>query len=274
MKITWTTDLHLNFLNDYQIKRFCEKINKTGAEALFITGDVSEAPHFVIHMRMVEMFCNMPIYFICGNHDYYRGSVKKFRLELNKQFGSNCPPNNTTYWMNEHGVITLKDGVAVVGSDGWYDGGYSSFLSSKLSLSDFHLIEELRHDSLNTFRHDHFNTVFELAEEGAQHAEEYIKKAFENHDVVYYLTHAPPFRDNSRAPDGKLSNADWLPYFSSKFMGDAILKAMDGLPEAAELIVLCGHTHTYWKNKPRKNITCITGGGDYRRPEICGVFEI
>lgn len=274
MKIAWATDLHLNFVNELQIIGFCNKVKKAKAEVLFLTGDISEAPYIVDHLRFLEKHCKMPIYFICGNHDYYKGSVKKLREVLSKEFGTHSPKNNSTFWMNEHGVITLESGVALIGHDGWYDGGYASFLSSKLGLNDFLLIEELRSDSLNTFRRNHFKTVYELAKEGAQHIEKCLEKAYENHDIVYLLTHAPPFREGSRAPDGKLSDPDWLPYFSSRCMGEAILKVMKKLPSSAELNVLCGHTHTDWLCKPRTNISCYVGGANYRYPNVCRVFDI
>jgi len=39
----------------------------------------------------------------------------------------------------------------------------------------------------------------------------------------------------------KISTDDWLPYFSSKIMGDVLMQVAQENPQV-EFLVLCGHT--------------------------------
>jgi len=268
MNLIWTTDCHLNFLNDKQIKKFCNEILDYEPEGIVITGDISEAPTIEIHMRMLEMYLQKPIFFICGNHDYYKGSIIDTRKMLKEKFNQ----NSTTKWLGNFPYISLSKNVALVGHDGWYDGRYSDYFKSNLDLHDYHCIKEL----IGSFyyRVDQYETIGKLAQESAWHITKGIEKAFEKHNTVYVATHVAPFIENSRAPNGEISDKDWLPHFSSKYMGDAILNTMHKYNEEYKLIILCGHNHTFWESNPTNNVRCITGQADYGKPQICGVFQI
>lgn len=43
--------------------------------------------------------------------------------------------------------------------------------------------------------------------------------------------------------EGKISNPDWMPFFTSKAMGDVILPIAKNNP-AVDFLALCGHTHS------------------------------
>ncbi len=273
MKFAWLTDIHLNFCHDEKIKEFCKKILKEKPDAVVITGDISEAPDLKRHMRLMEQCCGkLPIFFICGNHDYYKGTILGTRQMLTEQFGEKADPDtNNVWWLSDLGVNTLAPGVALIGHDGWYDGLYGNYFDSQLDMQDYYLITELQGPPI--MRPVQHEKIKKLSEQAAIHAEVFLPKAFENHDLVYFATHAPPFRESSRAPNGELSDRHWLPHFSSKLLGDALIKVMsEEKHENKKLIVLCGHTHTHWVHEPTRNIKCITGGARYRTPEICTMF--
>ena len=73
---------------------------------------------------------------------------------------------------------------------------------------------------------------------------------------------------------GKMSDKHWMPHFSCKTLGDALLDIMHHYGKDYELTVLCGHNHTFWESNPLHNIRCITGQAQYRNPQVCGVFQI
>lgn len=272
-KIVWVTDPHLNFCHEEKIKSFCRKIMSHDPSALVITGDISEAPDLEIHLRLVQMWTDsLPTYFVCGNHDYYHGSIKNVRAMLKKHF-SNTSPAYTTQWLPNVGVVTLAPNVALVGHDGWYDGGYASAFGSKLQMSDFFSIRELSEG----VSYDHTRRIekmMELAKESGDYLAKYIPKALKHHDTVYVATHVAPFKEAARAPDGTMSDSTWMPYFSSRASGDAILGAMKDQPENKKCIVLCGHNHTEYDFWPTENIRCINATVRYKHPAVAKVFEL
>ena len=270
MKLSWITDCHLNFLHDIAITYFCKKVMKENPDAVVITGDISEADKIKRHLKLISSLIPVPLYFVCGNHDYYHGSIVDTRMMLKQEFGSKAGGN--AKWLNEHGVITLAPNVALVGHDGWYDGRYGDYFASGLDMTDYHIIQELK----GSFYHrtDQYDMIKTLATQAAKHFTKHVEKAFKTHDTVYFATHVPPFRENSRGPDRKLSDKDWLPHFSSKILGDAILDFMVGMPPEAKLVVLSGHTHTDWTHEPTSNIKSITGGARYRHPEVYRTFDL
>lgn len=268
--LVWTTDIHLNFLNENQIKKFCHEIlDYTPDAGVVISGDISEAPNLEIHLRMMELYLgkNVPVYFVCGNHDYYNGSIDLTRIGLKNRFGE----PSLVKWLPNYDFISLSSSTAIVGHDGWYDGRYSDYFESNLDMNDYHLIQEL----VGSFWHrtDQYVKIGELAKEGALHAQKGLKKAFVDHNHVYMVTHVAPFKEASRAPDGKISDKHWLPHFSSKIMGDMLLDIADTYKDK-KITVLCGHNHTFHDSNPRDNLRCISGGAEYKNPKVCGVFQI
>lgn len=71
MKLAWLTDIHLNFLPDEEA--FCASVAATDADAFVITGDIGEAPNVVMYLNQLDNYLERPIYFVLGNHDFYRG---------------------------------------------------------------------------------------------------------------------------------------------------------------------------------------------------------
>ncbi len=74
MKIAFCSDIHLNFLSSSVCVAFAMKLNESDADAIIITGDIAEAPSLPIVMEELQKNINKPIYYIHGNHDFYRGS--------------------------------------------------------------------------------------------------------------------------------------------------------------------------------------------------------
>jgi len=272
-KLLWLTDLHLNFVPVEKVQNLSFDIIQEKPNAIVITGDISEAPDLVNHLELLCLplsYKGIKTYFVAGNHDYYHGSIEALRTKLKAKF----PNNGDIVWLTNTGVVSLTEKRALVGHDGWYDGGwpgYGDFFKSKLEMSDYYIIKELRESTIT--KQLMFDKINELSEQNAKHIRQQLPEAFQSHDTVYYATHVAPFPQNSRAPNGTMSDEDWMPTFCSKRAGEAFLEVMDKMPNNKQLIILCGHNHTYYEFKPRNNITCITGDATYRYPRICGEFE-
>jgi Icc-related predicted phosphoesterase len=164
--------------------------------------------------------------------------------------------------------------IALIGHDGWYDGGYANWFKSEIVLTDYVKIKELA-VHYKSMKELCFQEMQKMAKQSADYFEENIKLAFKEHDKVYLVTHVPPFKESSRNPfsnTGELSDPDWMPHMSSKASGDAILRAMENISSNKHLIVLCGHTHAESSYNPTASISCYTGHAEYYKPKVNGVF--
>jgi hypothetical protein len=79
------------------------------------------------------------------------------------------------------------------------------------------------------------------------------------------LTHVPPFREACWY-EGRISDDNWLPYFTCKAMGDVLTRVMRERPQK-RMTVLCGHTHGAGEADILPNLHVRTGGAEYGRPE-------
>jgi predicted phosphohydrolase len=274
-KMVWATDLHLNMLKpfDLRLRAFATKILSHKPTIVVITGDISEAETIEEHLLALEKeLKGIEILFNLGNHDFYGGSIKHTRELIKSTFS----PSSTTRYLPGCGVITLSENAgrtALIGHDGWYDGDYpyvGAFHKSALDMNDFFCIKELNPSYRKTSdRAFIYKEIQRLSKEGADYFETYLTEALKTHNKVYLATHVPPFQENSRGPDGKISGIDWMPCFSSRVIGEKLIEIMTRSENLnKELIVLCGHTHTYWLSKPTANVTCITGRARYGYPEV------
>lgn len=258
------TDIHLDHLNrnsslfsTRKIKQFCDELNATEANWIVITGDLSNGIDLPMHLSFLEKWVEKQVYFVLGNHDFYGSSINEVR-------GKTARYNHSKLvWLNTQEVVELTPDCALVGHDGWYDGGYSDWFQSKLIMNEYRLVKDFRNKSeLNMFR-----LIQHLAQEGADHIKTNLIKAARQYKYVVCATHVPAFRDNSRAPDGSLSDTDWLPCMSNKKLGDALIDVAKQFPET-KFTCLSGHTHTKWSQTYLPNLREITGKSKYGTPTI------
>jgi hypothetical protein len=88
---------------------------------------------------------------------------------------------------------------------------------------------------------------------------------------VILATHIPPFKE-ATWNEGQLSDADFLPFFACKAVGDVLVEIMHIYPHR-QLTVLCGHTHGRGQAQILDNLLVLTGGAEYGKPEVQQVFE-
>jgi hypothetical protein len=96
----------------------------------------------------------------------------------------------------------------------------------------------------------------------ANQIKEAVRSKFKS---IVVLTHVPPFVE-ACTYKGRPSDKEFLPYFSSKMMGDTLLRAAKSFPDV-HFTVLAGHTHGVG-NIRMDNITVVVGGAEYKNPEV------
>lgn len=281
MKLAWVTDIHLNFLtephptegdawvtlSETKVKDFCQKIMSHSPDALVITGDITEAPHLDTHLGWLSQHLPIDIYFVLGNHDFYHGSIAVVRSQIAQYNGTKSNQLNLN-WLPASGICQLTEKACIIGHDGWYDGLYSNWFRSRLMMTDYFLITELKFQVPTLL----FAKLQELAGEASKFVLETGMEALKKFDHLIVATHVPPFPENT-IHKGRISDENWLPCMSSKQMGDALKKLAEAYPEK-RITVLCGHTHGKAHSVQLPNLECYTGFADYGHPSVAKVLEI
>lgn len=255
MRLAWATDLHLNFARPPAQEAFFRELLARDADALLLTGDIAEAPDFDLYLgRLAQRFAK-PIYFVLGNHDFYRSSVAEVRSRA-------AAVPEPLHWLPHCGVVRLDEFTGLVGHDGWADARFGRYLQSDVQLNDFFFIDELKGLS----RDDRRKRMMAFADEAAAHFLQVLPEALERFPHVVVATHVPPFRE-ATWHEGRVSDDDWLPFFSSKVAGEAIAGMARRFPQR-RITVLCGHTHGAGIVEIGPNLTVHTGGAVYGQPAL------
>jgi predicted phosphohydrolase len=268
MKLTWITDVHLNFLEKDERIDFYHTLIATNSDGVMISGDIAEATsieHILKEMATIQK----PIYFVLGNHDYYRGSINDLRNTM--IFITKDEP--FLFWLPASGPQKLNDEVVLVGQDCFADGRYGDYTNSRVVLNDSRMILDLFQCS-TLGKYQLLEKMQQLADQDAKELEKSIEQAVRsfNPQKIIILIHVPPFREVCMH-DGKISNEDYLPFFSSKVTGKILIHAAESYPEI-EFLALCGHTHSKGLFKPCSNLTVKAGASEYGEPSIQEVIEI
>ena len=264
MRVVWVTDIHLNFLNAGARASFFSSIRDHQPEAVFVTGDIAEAPSLKRLLDEMRRSLNVPLYFVLGNHDFYYGSIFQVRHSLEAW----CPLQAGLIYLSTTGVIELTPTIALIGHDGWGDGRYGNYHLSPVTLSD----QELIADFQSSDREAVLVKLRALGDEAAGYVENALHQAMASYRQVICLTHVPPFKEACWY-QGKMGNDDWLPYFACRAVGDVLLKNSEERPDC-HITVLCGHTHHSGIVCMRPNLRVITGSAEYGAPGIQDVFEL
>jgi predicted MPP superfamily phosphohydrolase len=219
---------------------------------------------------MLAELTAVPVYFVLGNHDFYRGSVAATRRIVG--YVVNDTPG--LVYLSQAGVVELKPSTALVGHDGWADGRLGDLDGSDVILNDFLLIDALRcWKDTHTLDKPALRRALEtLGDEAAGYLKGVLAPAAKQYPKVIVATHIPPFREAAWYQD-RPSADDYLPFFSCKAMGDVMLEAASSHPKC-QILVLCGHTHGGGEIQVAENLRVVTGPAEYGRPEIQRVFEV
>jgi predicted phosphodiesterase len=258
MNLAWVTDIHLNFLDAAGIAAFSASIAATGAEGVIVSGDISEAHELAGHLEQLAAHLARPVYFVIGNHDAYRGSIAGAKATATRTAAS----SRWLRYLPASGVVAVDADTGLVGVDGWADTRLGDWAGSRVVLNDYRLIDELRGHTQPALA----RVLQAISDAETALARTLVRDALDRFRRVVFVTHVPPF-EGATWHDGQISDASWLPHFSSRSMGEMLLAEIDARSDR-ELLVLCGHTHGAGVYRPRSNVEVRTGGADYGAPEV------
>jgi len=271
-RVTWLTDIHLNFLWDRKIAAFdpehhdfIEEVLAADSDVILVGGDIAEAPDLIWHLQ--QLTASLPgkrIYFVLGNHDFYRGSIQRVRGEVT-EFCRSRP--NLVYLTVADQPLRLSNRLGIVGHDGWADGRFGELEWSRARISDYAYIDELRAAGEDGRR----QLLNALGDEAAAHLRRLLSQAVECFQEIVLLTHVPPWLEVA-CHAGKVCDYEYAPHFASKAVGEAIVAVMKQVPQC-QLTVLCGHTHSPAEHRPLPNVLCLAGQAEYGVPRVQRVFE-
>lgn len=137
-RLAWLTDLHLNFVNPRHVERLSRSVVESGAAAVLLTGDVGEAHDVEIHLEALDAGLGLPIFFVLGNHDFYRGGIARVRTGI----AALCARLPRLVYLTQAGVMSLSEDTCLIGHDGWADGRLGDYDRSEVLLNDDGEIEE------------------------------------------------------------------------------------------------------------------------------------
>jgi Icc-related predicted phosphoesterase len=264
MRLGWVTDLHLNFVHPHERAEFYGRLREQQLDALLIGGDLGEADSVASFLAELEHALTLPLYFVLGNHDFYRGSIREVRRAIAAQAGA----SSRLHWLPASGVVQLTADTALVGHDSWADGRVGDFFRSEIMLNDYVLIDELRTPD----KQQRFARLNALGDEAAAFFDQHVPQALKRCRHVVILTHVPPFRD-ACWHEGKISDSDYLPHFACQVVGDHLAAIMRNHP-GHKMTVLCGHTHSSGTAQILDNLVVLTGGAQYGHPALQQILEV
>jgi hypothetical protein len=265
VRATWLTDIHLNFLRPLALKAFYDKVKAEKPDALLITGDIAEADSVARHVaEMAEMIA--PVYFVLGNHDFYRSTIRIVRGDIPRVH------KRATY-MPAVPSVQLTERITMIGVDGWGDARVGD-LASTVQLSDWKLIEDFKKSQTDRAARNEL-----LQRLGAQEARLLQEKlaGVEAATELLVLTHVPPYPE-ACVYDGEQSGPAWTPWFTCISTGE-VLDAYAKAHPNQRITVLCGHSHGIGNYQRLPNLDVKTGGWPphvegYGNPVVQATFEI
>ena len=268
-RLAWISDAHLNFLEAAGRREFYAALVAAEPDAVLLGGDMAESPVVCHHLSEMAQAVGRPVYFVLGNHDFYRGSIAQTR-RLVAQLADESP---LLTYLSRSGVVEIGPGTALVGHDGWADGREGDFEHSDVILNDYLLIEELArfYGGHDLDRPALGSQLAALGDEAAEHFATVLPEALKTHRRVVALTHVPPFRQ-ACWHQGRISDDDYLPHFACRAVGQVMRQVMQSHSDN-RLLVLCGHTHGEGEVHVLGNLHVLTAGADYGQPAIQRVFE-
>jgi 3',5'-cyclic AMP phosphodiesterase CpdA len=268
VKYAIATDIHLNFLAQDGLCAFAAAIKWTESDGLFLTGDIAEAKSLAMYLTFLQLETGKPVYFVCGNHDFYGSSTEAVRAmlaDLHRQ-------NPQIHYLRET-FHKLTETTALVGVDGWGDARLGLPKNQRIVLSDWTYIEDYKRVNADRFLTERMRIAESYGLDEARVLDdrlyEVAKAGFPN---VIVLTHVPPFK-LAAWHQGKPSDDNWLPWFTCKATGDVLARYAETHPEV-NFVVYCGHTHSAGVYQHTKNLIVYTNAAEYGAPRIASVIDV
>lgn len=254
-KVCWFTDIHSNYMSAAERKRIYEQMRNVPADIILITGDIADALVIAEELASMAEVIQKPIYFVLGNHDYYHGNVAEVREKMQRL----CTGHRFLHWLPQAGGVLLDENTLLVGQDSWADARLGDFQNSDVVLTDSRLIGDLAASSASGGREQLLSRMRALADVDAAALDQSLTSNITPQiQRVIILTHVPPFEGACWDQGSMISNPSLRPFFTSKIIGDVILRVAQSHP-TTQFLVLCGHTHFPGVYRPAANVLARTG---------------
>ncbi len=279
MRLIVTADLHYDILRSQRpTERLAEEINRAGGDALIIVGDACGRDPGILR-RCLHLFDSFPgrVFFVAGNHDIWTGqgnSLDRYEREL----ATVCEEAGVWY-LDARPYV--QDGVALIGSCGWYDYSFRHeelgipmrFYEHKVAPGAAARLEE--YGRLLDDRHDVTDAMLEITTRWMDGVNvhlpmsdgEFTRRlrdrmaahlravAGEARQIVVAIHHVPfaEMVHRSGRPNWDFANA----FMGSPLFGELLLSV------AEVRYVFCGHTHRPLRRRIG-HIECVNVGCTYR----------
>ena len=265
MKLLWLTDLHLDRTDEKRRESFFRMLRGKSADAVVITGDISDARLLPGHLRELGQVCSpRPVYFVLGNHDFYGSSFD----DVDQSVVSVCKEQANLRHLGQGEIIRLGSHDALIGHRGWADGRAGWGMRSFTSNPDYNSIRDFRGRS----RSSSFGLMEKLGRTSGNYFREVLPYALSCYSRVWLATHVPPFTW-AAFYDGKPCDWQRQPFFSNISAG-GVIRAIARNYHGRHLTVLCGHTHSPAAVKVGGNIEVFAGGVSPGAPDIQRIFSL
>lgn len=262
--IAWMTDTHFNLLKPEEFKIFVAQLNSSGFTDLWLTGDISCGTEICFHLSYLAENFPGQIYFILGNHDYYKLFIAESRQMVQKL---SQKYSNLHYLTFENQPVPFNEDTALIGDDGWYDGLWREPQTSLIFWWDWYFIKDFR---CLFSAEERLTLMQKLAHDALNRIRTNLESALKTHSTIYLLSHIPPWPARHR---WKLIENFWKPYNSSKLLASMLMDLMTEHPDK-KLIVLSGHTHLKRQEEISHNIELRVGEANFHSPQVQELIEL
>lgn len=274
MRLLWITDPHLDHLRVVGAAgAFGEALRcEEQFDAVVVTGDIATADTLKGLLSEFAAPLMEEVYFILGNHDFYHGSIAGVR-----RTAASLHRLPELCWLDRAGVCVLNDQTALVGCGGWADAA-CGIPESRLIMIDWKQIKDFRDLGVTNYeimvgvRKPFIEKTQRLAKAAVRKVRPVLDEALKLRQDVIFATHYPPFRE-AAWHEGKMSEDNWAPWFTSIVMGKMLEEVAKLHPEN-RITVLCGHTHGEGFYQHSDNLAVFTGAARYGFPDVNEVFEL
>lgn len=179
MKLTWITDIHLNFLEKDERINFYHTLMATDIDGVMISGDIAEATSIEPILKEIATI-QKPIYFVLGNHDYYRGGIN----DVHSKMTCITKDGLFLFWLPASGPQKLDNDVVLVGQDCFADGRYGDYTNSRVVLNDSKMIVDLFQSSA-LGKYPLLEKMQQLADQDAKELEKSIEQAVRSYNTMF-----------------------------------------------------------------------------------------
>jgi len=214
---------------------------------------------------------------VLGNHDYYFSDIRTTRQRV----ANACRNMSYVRYLATTPYVRLRDDLALVGHDGWYDAMNGDARRDGILMNDWIRINDFSVAMRGSFGGKTLDKglIVQIARAicaaSVNHIANGIKAAIrDKYSKIIVATHVPPFKEsyNGNKHFG-MDASDALPWYTSKVMGEMLLSAAKTYPHV-HFTILSGHSHSHYDQDLLNNLNVRVGKSAYGTPQIAGYIDI